>query len=270
MKCPAQVKTCRKCGRENTPRMDECAECGDDMRCGRDTVVGYARCAVHGGPVPKRNFYGRGTMTNGSKSSFPLMRLAARYNKMQQDGRMLSNRAVIDAVDNRIMQLMERVDIDEAPDRLKRLSGLWNEYMDAKRRGTSVEVVKLEMQIDAEFEKVYHDYEAWKQIFEAFELRGKSVEREVKILREIKAIMTAEDGYELAAKLLGAVVRVLGDDPKRIKQVQYEFTRIIGESGDNVIEGDGEDVGGNGETGGGEEGSGDVDQTQLLHPGNQE
>lgn len=208
-------------------------------------------------------------MTNGSKSSFPLMRLAARYNRMQQDGRMLSNRAVIDAVDRRIMQLMDRADVGEAPERLKRLSNLWREYMDAKNASRAVDAVKLETQIDYEFEKVYHDYEAWKQIFEAFELRGKSVEREVKILREIKAIMTAEDGYELAAKLLGAVVKVLGDDPKKIKQVQYEFTRIIGESGDNVIEGDGEEVGGNGETGGGEEGLGDVDQAQLLYPGDQ-
>lgn len=209
-------------------------------------------------------------MTNGSKSSFPLTRLAARYNQMQQDGRMLSNRAVIDAVDRRIMQLMDRVDVDEAPERLKRLSDLWRDYMSAKLSRATVDEMKLEKQIDVEFEKVYHDYEAWKQIFEAFELRGKSVEREVKILKEIKAIMTVEDGRELMAKALAAVMRVLEDNPKKMKQVQYEFSRIIGESSDDVIEGNGEEVGGDGETGGGEEGSGDVDQTKLLYPGDQE
>ena len=59
--------------------------------------------------------------------------------------------------------------------------------------------------------------------------------------------MTAEDGYELAAKIMAAVIRVIGDDPKKIKQVQYEFTRIIGEPSDLVTEGYSEDVGGSGE-----------------------
>ena len=266
MQCASFIKTCRDCEEPNDGKQKTCPKCGADLRCTREAVNGYTRCPNHGGPVPARNFYGKGNMTTGSGSSFPLMRLAARYNKMMQDGKVLSNRAAIDVIDKRITQLLERVDLDEAPDRLARLSGLWNEYMDAKATKNTVEVLKIEGQIDHEFEKVYHDYMAWKQIFEALDLRGKSVEREIKTLREIKAIMTAEDGYHLASKLLAAVVRVIGDEPKKIKQVQYEFTRIIGESSDNVIEGDGEDVGADSEADGGTQGSGDVDQAELLHP----
>lgn len=181
-------------------------------------------------------------MTNGRGSSFPLTRLAAKYNQMLSNGQVLSMRGAIDVVDMRITQLLERIDFDEAPDRTKRLYELWQEYLQAD----GVDAAVLKKRIGDEFEKVYHDYMAWEQIFTALDLRGKSVEREVKVLKEIKAIMTAEDGYELAAKMMAAVMRVIGDDPKKMKQVQYEFTRLIGESSELVTDGYSENDGGGG------------------------
>lgn len=233
------------------------------MRCQNDAVQGYTRCSKHGGPSPARNFYGRGSMTTGSGSGFPITRLAARYNKMMTDGQVLSNRAAINVIDERIKQLLERVDIGEAPDRLAKLYSLWQEFEYAD----GVDAVLLKKKIADEFEKVYHDYAAWNQIFSALDLRGKAVEREVKVLTAIKAIMTAEDGYQLTAKIMAAVIRVIGDDPQRIKKVQYEFARIIGESSDRVTEEHAEDDGGGSDEGTGEAGSGDMDQEKLLYSG---
>lgn len=205
-------------------------------------------------------------MINGNGSSFPLTRLAAKYNKMNSDGRLLSNRATIDVIDGRVAQLLERIDFGEAPDRLEKLNAFWNEYLDAD----GVEAAVLKKKISDEFEKVYHDYMAWRQIFDALDLRGKAVEREVKVLKEIKAIMTAEDAYELVAKLLAAMMRVIGDDPKKIKQAQYEFTKLIGESSDLRHEGFGEEDERDGDGAGGEAGLGDVDQAQFLYPRDEE
>ena len=205
-------------------------------------------------------------MTTGSASSFPLTRLAAQYNKMRKDGQVLSNRAAIEVIDTRIRQLAERIDVNDAPDRLARLFTLWNEYQDAKGSGRSVEASQKEFALSQEFEKANTDYAAWRQMFEGLDLRRKMVESEVKVLKEIHAIMTAEDAYELSAKLLAAVMRVV-DDPKKLKQVQYEFTRIIGESGDNASEGYGES---DWESSGEEnfvDGSGQVDREELLHSG---
>ena len=70
------------------------------------------------------------------------------------------------------------------------------------------------------------------QVFGALDVRRKMVESELKILKEIKAIITAEDAYELAAKLLAASMNVIGEDPKKLKRLQYEYTRIIGERSD--------------------------------------
>lgn len=207
-------------------------------------------------------------MTNGSGSQFPLTRLASKYNAMMKDGRVLSNRQSLEIVRTRIQQLADRIDINDAPDRMMKLAGLWEKYTDLLEHGRETEARLLVAEISEEFEKAYHDYAAWKQMFEALDLDRKMVESEVKVLKEIKAIITAEDAYELSAKLLAAVMRVV-DDPKKMKQVQYEFTRIIGESGDNVATGYGDNDWG----GGGEEiiepGPGEVDREELLHPGDE-
>lgn len=271
MKCEKNKRNCSNCKwQADGDRPAVCPQCGTNMRCGNDAVVGYRFCSVHGGPAPSRNFYGTGSMTTGAQSSFPLTRLAAKYNQMLTDGRVLSNRASIDIIDTRIKQLLERVDVNEAPERVAKLYGLWTEYSEALGNGRNAEAMALSKKLDDEFEKIYHDYQAWKQILEALDLRGRQVEREVKILKDIRAVITAEDAYQMNAKLLAAVIRVLGDDPKKLKQVQYEFSRIIGESSDRVTETiDADDWGGSDESGG-EEGPGDMDQEELLHSGDEE
>ena len=197
-------------------------------------------------------------MVNGSASQFPLMRLAAKYNQMRTNGRLLSNRAAVEIIDDRIMQLAERIDVDDAPDRLGAILALWTEYTTALDLQRTTEATIKRKQLDDMFEKARTDYEAWNQMMMALDLRRKMVESEVKVLKEIRAIMTAEDAYELTAKLLAAVMHVV-EDPKKLKQVQYEFTRIIGESGDRAAKADGADDWG----GGGEEviepGPGEVD-----------
>lgn len=243
MKCISLKKNCRACGWKNEgTRVEMCAECGADMHCGKSAVSGYTLCPSHGGPNPSHGFYGKGPMTDGSKASFNIVRLAAKYNQMQRDGVILSNRAAVDLIDTRIRQLLERVDVEEAPNRIKDLYEKWME-MNAQPVG-SPEWLQAKAEIDDVFLRIYHDYAAWHQIFEALDLRSKTTEREVKALKEIKAIMTVQDGYELAAKLMAAVIRVIGDDPRKIKQAQYEFARIIGESSDRVGETDAGDDGG--------------------------
>lgn len=237
MKCQSNspVSKCRKCGWKNEERKWNCAECGEDMRCLKDAVEGYTLCDSHGGPAPNRNFYGRGPMTSGNGSAFPITRLAAKYNQQVTDGVLLSNRASIDLIDTRIKQLLERVDVEEAPDRVAKLYELWVEFNQLPEH--SPEWILVKSALDAAFVKIYHDYKAWEQIFLALDLRGKSIEREVKTLQSIKAMMTAEDGYHLSARLLAASMKVIGDDPKKLKELQYEYAKIIGESNDRVTEG---------------------------------
>jgi hypothetical protein len=187
-------------------------------------VPNFNYCAAHGGPIPSRGIYGK-----DSFMSFPIVKLADRYAKMIRDGRVLSVRSSIEVIRGRIQQLAQRIDFDDDPDRLNKISELWDEYLDAKHTGHSSEVVKLEFQIANQFEKAKKDYAAWQQMILAIDLDRKLVESEVKVVKEIKAILTAEDAYELIAKILAIILRIFPDDKAKLKQVQYEFTRLIGE-----------------------------------------
>lgn len=205
-------------------------------------------------------------MTDGNRSSFPLVRLAAKYRQMVNDGSVLSNRKAIDIIDTRIVQLLDRINVDEAPERVTKLFNLWGEYKSMRDARRMEEATAISIKLDEEFDKVYHDYHAWKQMFDALDLRGKTVEREVKILGQIKALITVEQAYEMAAKMLAASMKVIGDDPRKLKELQYEFVKLTGERSDLTLEDGDTDDWGSGGPGGSEEGPGDVDQEELLHP----
>lgn len=271
MLCQAFCKNCKKCGWRvgYGKRQAKCPDCGNDLHCPNQAVKGYTLCQTHGGPAPHRGWYGKGKLVNGSGSQFPITRLAAKYNQSQKDGRLLSNRAAVEIIDARVLQLAERIDVDDAPDRLNLLYTVWQEYQEAKHLGRKADEIGKEKQLEGLFEKARTDYEAWNQMMTALDLRRRMIESEVKVLKEIKAIMTAEDAYELTAKLLAAVMRVV-DDPTKLKQVQYEFTRIIGEPGDRSLKASVSNAGRSGGEEGGGEGFGEVDREGILDTGNEE
>lgn len=231
MKCASLLHTCRKCG-ERLGRHNQnetCPQCGNDCHCENEAVPGWDYCSVHGGPAPGRNFYGAGRgLTSGVGSMFPITKLAAKYRQMTMDGRVLSNRHSLEIVRHRIEQLAERIDLSDAPERMQRLGELWQEYRALLANGQSVEAAVKAREIDAEFEHAYHDYAAWKQMFDALDLDRKMVESELRVVKELHAMMTAEEAYEFSAKLLGAVLNVV-TDPNQLRRIQFEFARIIGE-----------------------------------------
>lgn len=167
-------------------------------------------------------------MTTGEKSGFAISRLASKYLEMQKNGLFLSNRNAMEIIWARVQQLAERIDVNEAPERMLRLRKLWEEYKDNLAHGKTVEAIVSKSDIDAAFEAAYHDYMAWQQMFEALDLHKKMQESEVKILKDMQAIMTAEDGYEFVGKVMAVMIRVLQDDPKRLKQAQFELNNLIG------------------------------------------
>lgn len=172
----------------------------------------------------------------GSSSKFQLTNIAGKALEQRSDGRLLSNRNAIDIIDHRIMQLAGRIDFDEAPNRLEALRKLWVEYWDLIDSGSEVEAVVVKHKIDDTFEKIYHDYAAWNQMKDILDLRRKHIESEVRVLKDIKAILTAEDANELTAKLFAANIAALNNAEvsnevrvKLLKRIEYEFRRIIGD-----------------------------------------
>jgi hypothetical protein len=236
-KCAGLRFNCPACGKKfkNSERVPACPDCGADLHCGKWAVPGYKFCEDHGGPAPSRNFYGKGRgIVSGENSQFALTRLASTYVKMQKDGQILSNRAGIAVLDDRIVELLERMGKGTFPDQLATLHSLWEEYLHVE--GT-LEAAKVKRKLQDAFDAVYHDYMAFHQIEESLELRSKMVEREAKIAKDLHAILTAEDAYKLVAKLQASIIAAIAQEPQIpdavkahfLKRIEYEFTRIIGE-----------------------------------------
>lgn len=238
-KCKELIRKCRKCQRYfwRGDDTNPCPSCGERRECTHDPVQGYDYCNVHGGPSPKRGFYGLGRpIVTGASSKFPLTAIAGKALEQRSDGRLLSNRNAIDIIDQRILQLAGRIDLDEAPERMAALYKLWNEYKELLAIGKDTEATLTKHQIDDAFEKAYHDYAAWNQMMDVLDLRRKHIESEVRVLKDIKAILTAEDANELTAKLFAANIAALNAmvvsneiRVKLLKRIEYEFRRIIGD-----------------------------------------
>lgn len=232
--CQWLLRVCREC-KAKLDRYDEsptCIHCGADRHCGMPVVKGFSACQEHGGPNPHRGRFGMQQDLN----KFKVIKLAQTYRTMVKDSRLLTLRASIEVVRGRISQLAERIDFNEAPERLSKLGKLWEEYQEAVDKDARSDMIVLQRQISAQFAAAREDYLAWTQMLEAIDLDRKLVDSEVKIVKELHAILTAEDAYELVAKLLSVVLRVFPEDKRKLRQVQYEFVRLIGDRPIDIVE----------------------------------
>jgi len=175
-------------------------------------------------------------MVTGKNSRSLIPRMASKYMEQTRDSMYILNKKSIDLVDARVVDLLERTDSEASPERVARIIKYWKELNEAVP-GLKYDVVddqqayKAYVALDNEIDAAFHDYAAWKQIFEALELRRRHTESEMKILKDMKALMTAEDGMELVAQLFAAIMKVLRDEPKGpdyIHLIRIEFDRITG------------------------------------------
>jgi uncharacterized protein (DUF433 family) len=242
--CGDLTERCRnkECPRTfpSTERYLNCPECGTSRKCQASPSPGYKRCSQHGAPAPTAGFYGKEYYKTGKGSSKRLMKVASKYVEMTTDAAIATLKPAIEVVRTRVYQLLKRIDQNETPDRIARLYDLWKNYLKAEWKDYKEKNI-AKAELDAEFEKAYHDYESWKQIFSALDLERKLSESEMKILKDMKALITSEDAYELTAQLVAACVRVLQNDQPLLKQIYYEFAKIIGDGlVDESGNGDGE------------------------------
>lgn len=173
----------------------------------------------------------------GKNSKSQLARLSSKYLEMQKSGPLISNRAALSVLDERFLELFDRMEENYSPKRITKIIDAW-EKMKENLPGLKMwvkdrpEAQRAYNTLDSEVDKAYHDYEGWRQIGELIDLRQKVSSSEMRMLKDMKALISAEDAYELVAQLLAAVVKVLGDEPngpKLIKAIHYEFAQILGE-----------------------------------------
>lgn len=153
------------------------------------------------------------------------MKLLQKYEEAANDPELVAQRNALLIVHKRIQDLLERVDTKESAERWKKVIEGWADYKD--KRGTAFERNAYQL-LDELLMGAYHDYESWRQIFEALELNRKISESERKRLQEMQQIITAEDAAKLISSLQLAIIRIFNDQPDKLKLVEHEFIRISG------------------------------------------
>lgn len=241
-RCEWLLVECRGCQRlfRRDERYERCPDCGSERQCRAPaSSMGGPYCVAHGGTNMRNKWKGTHTgapLVTGKQSKSLIPRMASKYLEQTNDSMYMLNKKSIDLIDARILELLDRTDSESSPERMERIVNLWREF-----RATVPNIVgfinqdkqasKAFYSLEAEIEAAFHDYAAWRQIFEALELRRKHTESEMKILKDMKALMTAEEGMELASQLFAAILKVLKDEPKGqtyIHLIRIEFERITG------------------------------------------
>lgn len=163
--------------------------------------------------------------------------LASKYIEIRKSGPYQTNKASVDVLDARITALLARIDQNESPERLENMVKAWEGIKKAvpgmkiwlKDKPAGLKAFNA---LEDEAEKAYHDYESWRQIMQVFDLRRKVTKDEMSILKDMQALISAEDAMELAGQLLAAVLLVCESEPngsRLIKTIHSEFARILGE-----------------------------------------
>ena len=113
--------------------------------------------------------------------------------------------------------------------------------MEAKSRKNDSGFYAALSALDLEFEKAYHDYAAWNEIREDLEVRRKMVDSEVKTIKEIKAMLTAEQAHKLIENVMQICIETV-KEPRTLRRISYRLSRLIGENSLQPAGGSGEDV----------------------------
>jgi hypothetical protein len=200
------------------------------------------------------------------ESSLKIVQTAAKYKEIQADPQLSTLGPIQTLLVGRLMQLMERLEENDSPERMKRITDAWNNL---KRSAPGLfrfvrddkDAVRAYNEIENEINAAFHDYEAWRQVINLSDQLRKLGESRMKILKDMKALMSADEVFEMAGMLLAAVANII-DDPTKLEAIATEFASILGEDfargpderGTEII-----DIGPSG-----------VDRGQVLHSGDVE
>lgn len=226
--CKALILTCRKCGKEfenfmTGPR--ECPECGESRACNIEPLPGYEYCFRHGGPKLPWNY----RMTGSSKSRWPLLKLASKYAEQLSNPDVTTLKGARTVLSARVYDLLDRIESVRDEDRVGTLQKLWSDFQTARYNHNEDEMKRIATAIDNSFEEAWHDYRSWDQIIKILGEDRKMAETQVRIMKDLSLLYTAEQVYEAIAQLLGVIIKV-ENDPIKLEVIAREFTQFIGDA----------------------------------------
>ena len=158
--------------------------------------------------------------------------LASKYLEIKSDPQAQTLRPLHSILNSRLMVLLDRVNVGDSSSRMEKLVQLWERFVKwhpgLHQYFHGAEPIKAFKALEDEFEATVHDYAAWNEIYRLIDEKRKVSESEMKILKDMKALISAEDAFDLVAQVLAAVTKVV-DDPQKLEEIRFELAILIGD-----------------------------------------
>lgn len=169
------------------------------QRCGAQAVRGRNVCYHHGGATPRGPDNANWKHGRNRRHKVLPPRMVEAYEASLKDPELLSLREEISLVDARITDLLKRIDTGESG----RLWGLLSDAYDKLRehRNDPAKGAYWLNEIGALIHRGVGDYAAWGELSNKLEQRRRLVESESKRMKDMQAMISAEETMALMGEI---------------------------------------------------------------------
>jgi hypothetical protein len=198
-------------------------------------------------------------------SKMEIVKIAATYKKIKSDPQLITMGPLFTVMAGRFMQLIERAEKNDTPDRIQAFSEAWANFnlavpgLKSFIKGDK-DALKAYNKLNAIIESNFHDYMAWNEIRGLVDEMRKLNDSYYKQLKDMGALLSVVDMMETAGMLLAAVSDEI-DDPNKLEAIAIRFADILGDNPARGVDEGGATVI--------DAGSCDLDRGQVLYPGDE-
>ena len=181
-------------------------------QCGNYKMHGMDVCRMHGGKSLRGAKSPRAKTLKYSK--YVPDKLLLKLAQAETDDELIEMRAEMALLDTRIMQLLERLETDEAG---KRWKAAQEAYREVDKHWRLHDRVNVEISLERLKEAIIDgrsDYEAWEDIQNVIRLRRQLAQTQHKRETEMGQLVTIAQALNLVTRVFGIVTEVWSGDPK--------------------------------------------------------
>lgn len=221
---------------QETPESNVPAErvCGAKTRsgatCKNPPVRGMERCRMHGGL--SKSGRESATFKHGRYSKHAPARISALAEEANADPELMSHRSGVALYDARIAELLGKVDPGESGWMWQQVKERLDEFQEARgmqdTAGMNSAIKSLRFLVN----KGLEDFHVWNEIGQTMKLRQSLTDSELKRLKDMQQMMTAEQAMMFAADVEKAIADNVTDDGEReavFRQVRESIARNVAE-----------------------------------------
>lgn len=171
------------------------------VRCLNDSEPGFKVCGSHGGKTPRGEDSPHFKHGRSRRHKVLPPRMVEAYESSLTDSELLSLRQELSLVDARLTDILKRVDTGESGQLWRSLQAAYDGLREARSTNDGTKMASYLNDIGALIQRGMGDYAAWDEISRLMEQRRRLVESESRRLKDMQAMISAEEAMAVIGEL---------------------------------------------------------------------